>query len=118
MVERRWSLLVEPFYLRMMGLNCIHYGMELLPAIIEAGREATVMDVVALLHAPWRETAMGAWFALRFDDGEVTDAVLQALVGSQGGLTSPPLAVAAILLAGPRALPSLQTYALCDLEHD
>lgn len=108
---------VQPFYLKMMRLNSIEYGADLLPAIIEAGREATPTDVVALLNDPWRASVMGAWFALLFDDEHVTESVLQALSSSSGSLDSPPLAVAATVLAGSRALSSLQTYAIADLQY-
>jgi hypothetical protein len=117
MTERRQSLFVDPFYLQMMRCNSVESGRDLLPVITEAGREATAADVIALLHDPWRASVMGAWFALLFDDEQVTESVLRALSASSGSLDSPPLAVAATVLAASRALPSLQSYALSDLEH-
>ena len=86
MAEDERIQFVQPFYLKMMRLRFIEYGADLLPAIIEAGREATPTDVVALLNDPWRASVMGAWFALLFDDEHVTESVLQALSSSSGSL--------------------------------
>jgi hypothetical protein len=117
MTERRRSLFVTPFYLQMMRFNSVQQSSDVLTGIKEVGQEASAADVVALLRDHWRERVMGAWFALLFDDEQVTESVLQALSSSFGNLDSPPLAIAATVLAGPRALPSLQAYALSDSEH-
>jgi hypothetical protein len=118
MDERRLSLFVKPFYLKMMGYNAVHYGRDLLPGIIEAGREVTAADAIALLSGQWRFSVMGAWFALLFDDEQVTRSVLQALSSSEGKLNSLSLATAATVVAGASAIPSLRQYALRDLEHN
>lgn len=115
--NERYARLIQPFYLHMMRNNALQYGSELLPAVAEAGREATVADVVSLLSDPWRATVMGAWLALFHDDKLVNDAVLHALEASDGSLTSPPLAIAAVLLVGSDALPSLDAYAAKDTAH-
>lgn len=106
--------LIEPFYLKMMRTNALEHGSGLLPAIAEQGAELDAVDVIELLRDPWRSTVMGAWFALTHDDPRVNAAVLQALESSYGSLTSPPLAVAAVVLSGRDALPALVQYAAAD----
>jgi hypothetical protein len=109
---------VQPFYLKMMRLNAIQYGPRLAADIVAAGRAASPSDVISLLQSNWRERVMGAWFALLHPHPSVTDAVLQALSTSRGSLDAPPLAAAAVMLAGARALPALETYYAADLTHE
>jgi hypothetical protein len=109
---------VQPFYLKMMRLNAIRYGPRLAADIVAAGRTASSSDVISLLRSNWRERVMGAWFALLRDDRSVTEAVLQALSTSHGSLDAPPLAAAAVILAGARALPALETYYAADLANE
>lgn len=111
----REAQFVNPFYLRMMRTNAVDHGAELLPALVEASRSASAEDVVALLLAPWRSTVMGAWLSVTRSEESVTDAVLAALVRSHGSLDAPPLAVAAVVLAGDRAILALTEYARRDL---
>jgi hypothetical protein len=61
---------------------------------------------------------MGAWFALLHDDQSVIEAVLRALSTSQGSLDAPPLAAAAVILAGAHALSALETYYAADLSNE
>jgi hypothetical protein len=109
--------LVQPFYLKMMRSNALKNGAQLLPEIAEKGATLGAADVIALLQDPWRATVMGAWFALLQDDEAVTTAVLRALEASEGSLTSPPLAVVAVVLAENDALPALVAYAARDEEY-
>jgi len=109
---------VQPFYLKMMRLNAIRYGPRLAADIVAAGRATSPSDVISLLRSNWRERVMGAWFALLLDNHSVTDAVLQALSTSRGSLDAPPLAAAAVILAGVRALPALETYYAADLANE
>ncbi len=109
---------VQPFYLKMMRLNAIQYGPRLAADIVVAGRTASPADVISLLGSNWRERVMGAWFALLQADPSVTEAVLQALSTSHGSLDAPPLAAAAVILAGAHALPALETYYAADLANE
>ena len=109
---------VQPFYLKMMRLNAIRYGPRLAADIVAAGRAASPSDVISLLRSNWRERVMGAWFALLRDDPSVTEAVLQALSTSHGSLDASPLAAAAVILAGARALPALEIYYAADLANE
>jgi hypothetical protein len=106
--------LATPFYLKMMRLNALEYGADLLPEIAKKGALLDAADVIELLRDSWRLTVMGAWFALLHDDAAVTAAVLDALEASAGSLTSPPLAVTAVVLAGRNAIPALEAYAASD----
>ena len=109
---------VQPFYLKMMRLNAIRYGPRLAADVVAAGGTASPSDVISLLRSNWRERVMGAWFALLQADPSVTEAVLQALSTSDGSLDAPPLAAAAVILAGARALPALETYYATDLANE
>ena|GEM_PF-896868 len=110
--------LVKPFYLRMMRLNATSpMSPQFITDAARTGRAASSSTVIGLLRSGWRERVMGAWFALLHDDESVVEAVLLALSTSQGSLDAPPLAVAAVTLAGARALPALETYYIADLSH-
>ena len=108
---------VQPFYLKMMRLNAIQYGIGLTAEIATVSRSASAWDIVYLLRSAWRERVMGAWLALRKDDPLVVAAVLHALGTSQGSLDAPPLATAAVVLAGAEALPELERYYAADQAH-
>ena len=107
--------LIGPFYLEMMRTNAVENGLRLVPTIVQAARNLSSSDVIALLRIAWREKVMGAWFALTLDDESVTAAVLDALARSCGSLDSPPLAASAVVLAGDAALPALDEYATRDV---
>jgi hypothetical protein len=109
--------LITPFYLKMMGMNARIYGAHLLLDVAVAARTLDAADVIQLLRADWRPRVMGAWFALPHDEPEVTDAVLRSLETSLGNLTSPPLAVTAVVLAARDALSALAHYAASDAEN-
>ena len=115
--DQRKEQLVAPFYLQMMRENARENGPRLLPQLAAAGRTATAQDVESLLVGHWRAKVMGAWFALLQDDEGVTASVLEALRSSLGSLDSPPLATAAVVLAGQHALPFLLEYAARDAEN-
>jgi len=112
------SRFVQPFYLNMMRLNAIQHGARLAADVAVAGRSASPSEVVGLLRSGWRERVMGAWFALLHDDQSVIEAVLRALSTSQGSLDAPPLAAAAVILAGAHALSALETYYAADLSNE
>jgi hypothetical protein len=112
--ERSHDRLVQPFYLKMMRENDRQNGAKLLPALVKVGRTTTPQDIVALLGDGWRAKVMGGWFAVMHDDNDVMFAVLEAVRSSLGSLDSPPLATAAVVLAGAQALPALQGYAARD----
>ncbi|MEU4478454.1 DUF6000 family protein [Micromonospora sp. NPDC023966] len=99
---------VVPFYLDMMGTNALRYGLPLLAAVAEANRAITATDVIALLRDGWRTRVMGAWYSVGVGGADVTAAVLHALATSRGSLDAPPLATAAVFLAGPDATEALQ----------
>jgi hypothetical protein len=106
---------VTPFYLRMMRLNAMKYGLALFDDIAAVGQSVTADDVVTLLRSAWRERVMGAWLATIYDEPLVQTAVLQSLESSAGSLTSPPLATVGVLLCGPESLDSLRRYRIADL---
>ena len=54
---------------------------------------------------------MGAWLAIAGADEGLIEPVLESLRTSLGDLTSPPLATAAVVLAGSDALGSLHAFA-------
>ncbi|WP_349699582.1 hypothetical protein [Actinopolymorpha sp. B17G11] len=98
-----------PFYLKLMGLNATWVGGEVWDDLVQVGRTAELDDVVWLLRVgAWRPVVMGAWFSLRFDLGQVGTDVLAALSASEGSLTAPPLAAAAVALTGLSAAPALR----------
>ena len=105
---------VRPFYLQMMAVNAVRAEPALLADIAAVGTDATASDVVRLLRLAWRERVMGAWFAVRVREPEVTAAVLEALRTSRGSLDAPPLATAAVVLAGPAALNALEQHFAAD----
>lgn len=117
MKDRRRDALVARFYLHMMGTNMLNIDAGLLSAFVDLGSQTTVDEVVALLGRPWRETAMGAWYSLFHDPEDVGSALRLALRASQGRLTSPALSVAAVVMVGPAAIPSLRDYISSDLAH-
>ncbi len=111
--------LIVPFYLQMMGMNAVSTsGRDLLPEVARIGRSLDPSEVVELLEGGWRLRVMGAWFSVVRDEPEVVVAVLASLETSLGALTSPPLATAAVVLAGSEAASALATYALFDSQHD
>jgi hypothetical protein len=109
---------ITPFYLRMMGLNGISAPPELLNEVVEAGRSLSALDVVELLEDSWRPVVMGAWFSLLQEDLGVNVTLLESLASSLGSLTSPSLTVAAIVLVGTEAVPTLEEYLRQDLEFE
>lgn len=106
----RENALVLPFYLRLMGMNAVGHEPEVWDELVEVGRTATPDDVRALLRDPviWRPVVMGAWLSLRHARDDVGSVLLDALAGSAGSLTAPPLAVASVVLVGADAAESLQ----------
>ena len=115
MDDIRLRQLLHPYYLQLMRLNSVTHGRELLDSLVEVGRSVSSDEAIGLLQGGWRERVMGAWFSLLNDDDRVRDGVLQALSTSNGSLDSPPLVVAALLLAGPASLPALESYASRDV---
>jgi Family of unknown function (DUF6000) len=101
---------VQPWYLKMMRLNACEYGSQLAPEIARVASEANDEILVRLLRLGWRERVMGAWMSVTRDSEKVTSEVLRQLEGSHGSLDAPPLAAAAVTLAGAAALGSLAKY--------
>ncbi|MBG6103218.1 DUF6000 family protein [Micromonospora vinacea] len=105
---------VVPFYLDMMGTNAVRHGQPLITALAEAGRGITPAQVTALLRDGWRPQVMGAWYSVTLAGPEVAAAVLHALATSWGALDAPPLATAAVVLAGPESIEALERYFAAD----
>jgi len=105
---------VRPFYLNMMRTNALEYGESPVEAIRAAARDVTSEEVMSLLRGSWRPRVMGAWLAVLRPTREVKDSVLTSLTTSRGSLDAPPLAVAAVVLAGPDAIGSLEHYFAAD----
>jgi hypothetical protein len=101
---------VTPFYLHMMRVNAVQCGPALLDDIASVGADALASDVIGLLRLGWRERVMGAWYAVGVGGPDVTAAVLEALRTSGGSLDAPPLATAAVVLAGPAALDTVSRH--------
>jgi hypothetical protein len=105
------STYVRPFYLKMMGLNAVRLTEELWASVIAAGRTITAGEVSTLLGTGmWRPVVMGAWFSLTVPAEQILDDLVLAMSRSQGSLTAPPLAAAATLVAGTRAVPAMITF--------
>ena len=108
-MSSRETTLVLPFYLSMMRTNATAVDERLWDDLVVVGRTATVDDVLWLLRVgAWRPVVMGAWLSLRFDRGQVGAAVSHALQESEGSLTAPPLAVAAVTILGEDAVTPLR----------
>ena len=105
---------VKPYYVKMMRLNGASHGRSLIQDIVRDSNSLTARDVVGLLRGEWRARVMGAWYAVCIGGPEVVDAVLRAVRTSRGSLDAPPLATAAVVLAGPQALPALEHYYAAD----
>jgi hypothetical protein len=109
---------VVPFYLAMMSQNVLSVASgEMLAQFVAVGRKTDASEVAMLLRDSWRPQVMGAWYSIFHDDPIVKTAVLEALAGSFGYLTSPPLATVAALTAESEALPAMNIYLARDLEH-
>ena len=103
--------LVQPFYLKMMGLNALENANELWGDLLRAGDSASLAEVTALLgQGHWRAVVMGAWFSLKFDRELIGDDLKRAVNMCLGSLTAPPLAVAAAVVIGSDAAATLIDY--------
>lgn len=109
--------MAHPFYLKMMGLNALRNADALWDDLIRAGRGVTEAEVKQLL-APdhWRPVVMGSWFSLKFGRDQIGGNLLGALGLCGGTLTAPPLSVAAAIVIGEDAAPTLVDYIERDLE--
>lgn len=108
-LNAREATLVLPFYMNLMSSNATWVGHEVWDELVDVGRSVEIDDVVWLLRVgAWRPVVMGAWLSLRFEPEHVGAEVLKALRDSGGSLTTPPLATAAVILAGPDAIPALR----------
>lgn len=115
--EERLSALWGPYYLNWTSSNALRHRAQLGQVREAADRisDADALCLVSLVH--WRPLVMGAWFALRHPGPEIAAAVLTSLRQSLGHLTSPPLAVAAVLLSGPTAMQALAEYHRSDVTY-
>jgi hypothetical protein len=103
--------LMQPFYLKMMGLNALENADELWDGLLRAGESASLAEVTTLLgQGHWRPVVMGAWFSLKFDRELIGDDLKRAVNMCQGSLTAPPLAVAAAVVIGSDAASTLIDY--------
>ncbi|MDQ0372609.1 hypothetical protein [Cellulomonas humilata] len=100
---------VQPFYLKMMGLNATSADPASLAAVRAAASGVTLEQVLRLLHDSWRERVMGAWYSLTFPHEQVGDGLAQSMRTSAGSLTAPALATACVVL-GASAAPALRAY--------
>jgi hypothetical protein len=109
---------VRPWYLKMMRLNACEHGAQLAPEIARVAVEADDDTIVRLLRSGWRERVMGAWMSVTRDSEKIANEVLHQLEGSHGSLDAPPLAAAAVTLAGPAAIGSLAKYHRADVAEE
>jgi hypothetical protein len=110
-LERR---AVKPFYLRMMGLNALHYEVPW-HDLWRLSRQTSDAEVVTLLRGLWRPRVMGAWLSAGREERLAAD-LLTSVETSAGSLTAPPLAAVAVHGLGHAAIPSLRTYLDIDLQ--
>lgn len=107
----------RPYYLGWMSANALRNRAQL-DRVREAADRISDPEALCLARiVHWRPLVMGAWFALRHPEAEIAAAILASLTSSLGHLTAPPLAVSAVLLSGPSAMPSLVAYHGRDVAH-
>lgn len=114
MVEASDELLqrsVVPFYLRMMGRNAVAQESPPLSQLARVADATTPQEVALLLGGRWRPRVMGAWLSVRFRGQCVEDALLASIRSCPGDLAAAPLATAACIGLGSRAIPALEAYA-------
>lgn len=114
-LSRLESRAVKPFYLRMMGLNALHYEVPW-PDLWRLSGKTSDAEVVTLLRGLWRPRVMGAWLSAGREERLATE-LLTSLGTSAGSLTAPPLAAVAVHGLGQTAIPALRTYLEVDLKH-
>lgn len=107
---------VLPYYLKMMGLNALQHRVDF-QSLTEVGQRTSDDEVVRLLRGAWRPRAMGAWFSVGRRDPDVLETLLWSLTTSAGSLTAPPLATAAVVNVGARAVDALLGYLVNDVAH-
>jgi hypothetical protein len=106
---------VRPFYLKMMGLNALHYEIRW-QELARLSRKVRDDEVITLLRGLWRPRVMGAWLSAGREE-RLAAELLSSLQTSAGSLTAPPLAAVAVRGLGLAAVPALRTYLALDLEH-
>ena len=108
---------VVPFYLQMMGEAALTEGRPLLPEIARVAEDTTPREVAALLGQRWRPCVMGAWLSVRYRGRCIEDALLASIGKPRGqeSLTAAPLAMAACLVVGDRAVSALLAYVTQEL---
>jgi hypothetical protein len=109
--RRMREIYVLPFYMQLPRNSA-----ELGPSVAAVGRRAPLEDIIELLDSPWGERQVGAWFSIVRDEPEILPAVLESLRTSLGSLTTPELAMAAVLLGGEHAVPALLDYQAAETE--
>jgi hypothetical protein len=108
--DELYKRFVQPWYLQMMRLGACQSGQRLAPQIARASLDADEEVVLRLLRPAWRERVMGAWLSVTRSSEIVMAEVLHQLEQSHGALDAPPLATAAVVLAGPACTSSLGQY--------
>ena len=97
---------VLPFY-DDMPLGVHHRADELVRVAVGA----PLSDLIYLLKSDeWRSRQIGAWLAIGRGGTEMLAAVYASLLTSDGELTAPELAAAALVLGGRDSLPVLQQF--------
>ncbi|HSU34889.1 MAG TPA: hypothetical protein VLJ88_04440 [Propionibacteriaceae bacterium] len=105
-----------PFYLKMMGLNAVHYPVPY-TVIAEVSQQTSDEEVMQLLRGSWRPRVMGAWLSAGREDPLLVKTLLWSLTTSLGSLTAPPLASVAVFATGSGAMAALQEYLGTDVAH-
>jgi hypothetical protein len=114
-LSRLESRAVKPFYLKMMGLNTLHYEVPWKDLRRLSGKTSDA-EVVTLLRGLWRPRVMGAWLSAGREERPAAE-LLASLETSAGSLTAPPLAAVAVHGLGHTAIPALRAYLEIDLQH-
>lgn len=110
---------VQPFYLKMMGLNAGRHSSELWSDLVAEGSRVSLDEVKSLLNVgAWRPVVMGAWFSTRFAGENIGAELSRAMASSQGSLTAPPLAAACAVVLNNDAVLAMSRYVEADPGRD
>lgn len=107
--ELRWlwvfNRYVRPFYIK---AEWVPHDWTLRRRIEVLGRRVRLSDVRRMLHGTWRESAVAAWYCLRFPADAVIGDLEDAMMTAYSTKNAPTLAAACVALLGPRARAMLE----------
>lgn len=106
---------VHPFYLQMMGLNALKYGVPSFE-LAQVARTTSDDEVATLLASDWRARVMGAWLSAGRTD-RLAEHVTRSLDTSSGAFTAPPLIAVLVNDLGIGAADSIARYRDRDVDN-